>query len=186
MSYHFEKTFKKDDLHELTNHEFEECTFLSCDFSGNNLNGSSFTDCTFLHCDLSNSKIINTSFKECTFSSCKILGLHFDDCNRFLFALHFKDCVLNFSSFYQMDLKDSSFVHCQLQEVDFAGADLSNLHLDSCNLPGATFEKTDLTSANLSSSKDFTIDPENNTIKRATFSQANIYGLLDKYDIIID
>ena len=64
--------------------------------------------------------------------------------------------------------------------------DLSLSVFSNCDLAGAMFENTNLENSDLSSSFNFSIDPENNRIKKAKFSTSGIKGLLDKYDIIIE
>jgi hypothetical protein len=53
-------------------------------------------------------------------------------------------------------------------------------------LTGARFENTIIEKADLRTSYNYSIDPENNRIKKAKFSLAQIAGLLDKYNIEID
>jgi fluoroquinolone resistance protein len=50
----------------------------------------------------------------------------------------------------------------------------------------AIFENTILENADLSTSSNFSIDPETNRIRKAKFSRLGIVGLLDKYDIEIE
>ena len=58
--------------------------------------------------------------------------------------------------------------------------------LDHCNLERATFDQTILEKADLRTSYNYSIDPENNRLKKAKFSMEGISGLLDKYDIEIE
>ena len=71
-------------------------------------------------------------------------------------------------------------------EVDFTEADLTGALFDNCDLSQARFERTNLEKADLRSSRNFSIDPEINKIKKAKFSIHGITGLLDKYEIEID
>ena len=112
-----------------------------------------------------------------------MLGLHFEDCNGFIFSAQFDNCVLNFSSFYKRKLKKILFKDCTLQEVDFIESDLGNALFTNCDLKGAKFENTILERADLSTAFNYSIDPGINRIKRAKFSYPGVIGLLDKYDI---
>src|ERR1035441_6962702 len=98
--YFEEKTFEKEDLTQtpLDTGEYEQCTFLNCDFSNGDLSNSTFYKCNFIECNLSLAKLKNTTFNEAHFKDCKMLGLHFDDCNNFLFAINFDHCILNLRS----------------------------------------------------------------------------------------
>jgi fluoroquinolone resistance protein len=131
-------------------------------------------------------KLTKTAFKDIKFKTCKLLGLHFSDCSDFLFSVDFDDCILRLSSFYRLKLKKTKFKNSNLQEVDFVEADLANAVFENCDLSGATFEDTILEKADFRSSRNYSINPEVNRIKKARFSIAGVSGLLDKYDIIIE
>lgn len=180
------ETFSKIDFknNELDK-EYEDCVFDLCDFSDVKLTDISFIACTFKDCDFSNAKLNNTSFKDVTFQQCKMLGLHFDDCNKFLLEMRFENCTLNLSSFYQLKLKSIQFKDCQLQEVDFSSADLTNAQFLNCDLAHATFDNTILEKADLLTAINYAFDPEVNYIKKAKFSRESVIGLLVKYDIDI-
>lgn len=115
-----------------------------------------------------------------------MLGLHFSDCNTFIISLDFKDCHLNLSSFFKLKLKRTKFINCSLQEVDFAEADLSASLFSDCDLLGAVFENTGLEKVDFRTSRNYSLDPDLNRIKKAKFSMPGIAGLLDKYDIDVE
>lgn len=165
--------------------EYENCFFNGCIFSNTDLSGITFTECTFNGCNLSLAKLTNTGMRDIRFIDCKLLGLHFEDCSDFLFAVQFDKCILNLSSFFKQKLKKTIFKNCSLHEVDFTESDCSNAIFDHCDFIGAKFEKTNLEKADLITSFNYSIDPENNRIKKAKFSIEGIAGLLDKYDIEI-
>jgi uncharacterized protein YjbI with pentapeptide repeats len=85
-----------------------------------------------------------------------------------------------------LKLKKTRFKNSNLSEVDFTEADLTNSLFENCDLSGARFERTILEKADLSTSHNYSIDPELNKIKKAKFSILGIAGLLDKYDIEIE
>lgn len=180
------EAFSKIDfkVHELAK-EYEECEFDQSDFSNADLSDIIFIECTFKDCDFSNAKLSNTSFKDVTFQQCKMLGLHFDDCNKFLLEMRFENCTLNLSSFYQLKLKGIRFIDCQLQEIDFSRADLTNAQFHNCDLAQSIFNNTILEKADFRSALNYTFDPELNYIKKARFDKESIIGLLAKYDIDI-
>ncbi len=131
-------------------------------------------------------KLVKTSFQDTKFKDCKLLGLHFFDCNSFLFTVDFDNCHLNLASFYKLKLKKIRFKDSSLHEVDFTETDLSNSIFDNCDLSRTIFDSTILERADLRTSFDYSIDPELNRIKKARFSTAGVAGLLDKYDIDIE
>ena len=55
-----------------------------------------------------------------------------------------------------------------------------------CELAGATFDRTNLEKADLRTAYHFIIDPDNNRIKKAKFSESALSGLLTKYDLVIE
>lgn len=183
-----EKTFEKADFTEnaLPKGDYENCRFINCDFSNSDLSNVNFADCEFSGCNLSLAKIPKTAFKNVKFRNCKLLGLRFDSCNDFLFAVYFENCILNISSFYKLKLKGTNFINSSLQEVDFTLSDLSNSLFDNCDMARATFENTVLNKTDFRTSYNYSIDPELNRMKKAKFSLAGVPGLLAKYDIEVD
>lgn len=182
------ETLEKQDytILALSKGDYENCLFSYCDFSSSNMSAVNFINCTFSHCNLSLAKINQTSFRNVKFENCKLLGLHFEYSNDFLFEVAFENCLLNLSSFYKLKMKKTSFKQCEMHEVDFTETDLSAAIFDDCDLMGSTFEQTNLEKADLRGALHFSIDPELNKIKKARVSQATIAGFLDKYDLIID
>jgi len=182
------KTFDKSDftVNLPDKGEYDNCRFLNCDYSDADLSGFIFTECEFIACNLSLIKLGKTAFKDVRFKDCKMLGLHFEDCSDFLFQVGFENCQLNLSSFFKRKLKQTSFKNTGLQEVDFTEADLTAAIFDQCDLSNATFDRTNLEKADFRSAFNYSIDPENNRIKKAKFSVAGLPGLLFKYGIDIE
>lgn len=183
-SYIADTTFKASE--QIKKGDYENCRFQHCTLPNSDLSGSSFTDCEFLHCDVSSSTLFDTAFKSVSFQESKLVGLRFEHCSQFLFSIHFQDCNLNLSSFYQMKPKAISFRNCKLTEVDFTEAQIPETIFDNCNLQSAIFERTDLKKADFRTSYNFLIDPENNNIQKAKFSSQGLPGLLYTYNLKID
>ncbi len=171
---------------EIVKGNYEGCVFKRCTFSGVNLSGFTFIETEFIDCDLSNVQISQASFQDVIFKNCKMLGLQFDQCNHFGFAVNFHQCLLNHSSFYEVKLNKSMFAGCQLLEVDFASADLGKIVIKDCDLSGAVFEFSNMEKADFRGSLHYSIDPERNKIKGGIFSMPEVLGLLDKYGIKIE
>lgn len=171
---------------QLPTGDYENCSFTNCNFAKTTLLKNTFIDCKFDNCNLSSANINGTSFQETSFTNCKMMGLRFEDCNQFLLTVTFINCILNFSTFYKVKLKNTRFSNCSLQEVDFTETDLTATDLGNCNLLQAVFDNTILEKADLRTAVNFSIDPERNKLKKAKFSATTLSGLLDKYDLIID
>ncbi len=165
--------------------EYEDCTFINCQLDQADLQSFSFSDCQFEMCDLSMANLKNAAFQHVKFKNCKLLGLRFEECNKFILTLDFEGCMLNYSSFYQLNLKKINFANCQLQEVDFTETDLTQARFDQCDLHLATFERTILEKADFRTAVHFAIHPETNRLKKAKFSTKGLSGLLTQYNILI-
>lgn len=188
MSFNEQKIFERINYSEnpLPKGEYDHCSFVNCNFSGTDLSGINFTECEFNGCNLSLTKTIQTAIRNITFKDCKLMGIHFARCNEFLFAANFENCILDHSSFYKRNLKNTKFINCILKEVDFTECNLSNSIFDHCDLLNTTFDNTILEKADLISSYNYAINPETNRIKKAKFSIAGAIGLLRQYDIEIE
>ena len=163
--------------------EYEDYQFVNSHFAGVNLSSIKFISCTFDGCDLSLANLQNSAFQEVLFENCKMLGLHFDHCNSFLFEVSFKNCQLNLSSFYGKNLKQSSFQNCLLHEVDFVESNLEAASFLNCDFLGSQFDQTNLVGSNLETSINYVINPEQNKINKAKFSYPGVLGLLQQYNI---
>lgn len=115
-----------------------------------------------------------------------MLGLAFDTCNEFGLSFSFESCQLNHSTFYKRNLKKIRFAGSRLEEVDFTECNLSEAIFDSCDLHNAQFDRTNLEKADFRTAFNFIIDPENNRLKKARFSNSGLSGLLHKYDLRIE
>ena len=182
------KTFHKIDFTQkhLEVGEYEDCQFIACDFSNSSFANIKFIDCKFQDCNLSMVILNGTALRDISFVHCKMLGLRFESCNKFFLSVNFDHCNLNHSSFYQVKIKKTAFKNSQLHEADFTEADLSASVFENCDLLHATFDGTNIESADLRSSFNYIIDPDNNRIKKAKFSSSGLSGLLVKYDIEIE
>lgn len=166
--------------------EYENCIFKDCTFSQGDFGGILFSECSFLGCDLSMVNLANASFREVKFQDCKLLGLHFDQCNPFLFDVSFSHCNLNLASFYRLKMKKARFDSCNLRECDFSECDLSSAIFNESDLLDATFDNTILEKSDFRNARYYQIDPERNHIKKAKFSSDGLSGLLLKYDLEIE
>ncbi len=187
MDYFFEQTYQQINAreHKLPMAEYEQCVFRNCDFSGADLNRFKFIDCRFMDCNLSMASLADTVMNKVVFERCKLLGLHWFQCDRFMFSVWFKESNLANGSFYNFNIKKTYFERCDLKEVDFSGADMTECKLKACDLANALFDNTNLGKADLSTAFNFSINPNQNKLKGTQFSRDNITGLLDVFQIKI-
>ncbi len=170
----------------LTHTEFDGCNFQNCDFSNTDLTESDFINCSFENCNFSNAKISGAGMKGVLFTGCKLIGNHFENCSDFLFSVNFKNCTLDYSSFFRKKMKKAKFDSCSLKEVDFTETDLSEAEFNNCDLSRAVFHESTLEKADFRTALNYAFDPETNKIKKAKFSLSGISGLLGKYNIDIE
>lgn len=185
MLYFIDQNFTKAQLLEspLQQGEYENCSFNELDLSEVDFSQYKFIKCRFTDCNLSLTRLSKTAFQEVQFKNCKMLGWRMDQCHEFGLSVSFEQCVLQHASFYKKKLARTRFENCQLQEVDFSECDLSHAEFVNCDLNLAVFSNTNLEKADLRTASRYTIDPEQNRLKRAKFSWPAVAGLLHKYDV---
>ena len=184
MNYSETISHLKEDTQKLNREEYENCEFIHCIFS--DLSNLKFINCAFKFCDLSNCKLNNSMFQYINFSDCKLLGINFSQAKDFAFALFCKNCNLEYASFDKKKLNKSVFENCKMHHVNFTQADLSKTSLLDCDLLEAHFSNTNMMGVDFTKSKNFLIDPNINTIKKAKFLAQDLEKLLFKYEIVVE
>ena len=187
MDYVEDQTFRQVDYtaSPLPKGNYEACEFIDCNFSKADLSHVVFIDCSFHECDMSMAKVHEAAFRNAQFKDCKLLGIHFDHCNEFLFEVAFDNCRLDLASFYQRALPKTDFTACSLKEADFVEADLRECSFARSDLSGAVFERTKLEKADFRGALNYNIDLEINSVGKARFSRDGLHGLLGKYNLKI-
>ena len=165
--------------------EFECCTFNDCDFSQCNFIGVVFIDCIFNDCLFSGAKINHVALRSVFFNRCKMEEVNFAMCDKLIFEVHFKECVLDFSKFYTLKIKGTTFIDCSLVAVDFMNTDLTEVAFDNCDLYRSEFAKAIANKSNFKKSYNYTIDPTKTKLKKAIFSLNEVKGLLFKHELVI-
>lgn len=183
-----DETFTKITADQLTGHSrnYENCKFINCDFSYADMYRLVFVDCVFDGCNLSLANVNDTGFQNIQFKHSKLSGVNFGKANDFLFEVHFEHCILDNTVFFKKKNKKARFNECSMVETDLTECDLTDAKFINCNLNRAFFDRTILKGADLRTSYNYTIDPDNNSIKKAQFSIHGLPGLLSKYDIKIE
>ncbi len=113
------------------------------------------------------------------------MGLDFSKCDKFLIGFNFKDSFISMSVFSYLDLNDISFNGCEIFESDFIETNLMNANFDNSDLKYSRFHKTNLSFASLENAKNYIIDPNQNNLRKASFSFPEVVGLLAAFDINI-
>lgn len=166
--------------------EYENTSFIHCDFTNARLNGVEFIDCIFENCNFSNASFDATALKNCIFKDCKMLGVSFSQTRDFGFEIHLKNCNLSFASFDKKKIYKSTFHQCNMEGVNFTQADLSKSKIAHCNFLDALFSNTNLSGVDFRTNTNFLIHPEANNIKKARFQSQDLHRLLAGYNILVD
>ena len=171
---------------ETTRSEFENCTFAQCDFSNGIFTASVFIDCIFTACNLTMAKLTDCLLNGAAFKDCKLLGVNFNDCVDVPFSVKFDGCIMDYCSFVKKKMKKTVFANSSMKGVDLSECDLTRSVFTNTDLMSAVFNRTILKEADFLTAKNFIIDPEINSVKKAKFSLHGIVGLLNKYDLNIE
>lgn len=169
---------------------FVECTFSSCSFNEAKLRHCHFNSCVFQGCDLSLSDITGSSFPSTQFENSKLLGINWTRASWSALSIGrppvFDKCLLNHSTFINLNLKGCRIVESTAREVDFRGADLSGASFRGTDLAGSLFNDTDLQGADFRGAYGYDIDPLENQLKGARFDLPEAIALLYSMDISLD
>lgn len=181
------KTIKSENFSKksLENHLFTSCSFTNCDFSESILRNAKFCSCTFVNCNLSLVKLDGCRFQDSQFIDCKIVGAEFFKCEKTFFTVTFKNCLLHYCNFSDLNMKSSSFKGSKLKECHFTNTTLAGADFSDVDLTGTIFHNCDLCKADFSTATQYNIDPQTNKIKKAKFSFPEAVGLLRGFDITI-
>jgi len=184
----YDKTYTQVDFSkkQLAGCEFAGCRFVNCSFSNSDLNGVDFVDCSFDDCNFMLVKLNETGLKGTRFKRCKLVGFDFSLCSDFLFQVAFDTCQLDYALFVKKKMKQTGFRHCSIVEADFTECQLAESVFDECILTGSTFYRSRLDRADFRTAIGFSIDPEENYLKKARFSHSGLIGLLGKYDLVVE
>jgi fluoroquinolone resistance protein len=84
-----------------------------------------------------------------------LVGVLFQNCNTFLLAFSFKNCILNLISFYQLKISNTRFLNCKMHQVDLTETEAKNTSFLNCDLKGSIFDTTILKNADFSTAFNF-------------------------------
>lgn len=165
--------------------DFESCIFTRCDFTQCDFTGVVFIDCVFIDCNFYGARINYVAFRDVSFRNCDFSEVNWAMVDPLLFIVSFTGCRMDYAKFYTLKLKGTLFANSSFIAADFMNADLTDVVFDNCNLHKAVFIDTVANKADFTTSFNYTIDPERNKLKKASFSKDGLAGLLSKYDLVI-
>ena len=174
---------------ELVSSEFHNCTFIRCSFTESVFRNCRFVNSVFRHCDLSLIQVPNSSFSGCRFEDSKIIGVNWTAAHwpatRLRDPIRFSKCAISHSTFIGLSLKGIHVRDCVAQDVDFREANLFQADFGGSDLAKSMFGNTDLTEADLSTARNYWIDPGQNVLKKTKFSLPEAMSLLHSLDIVL-
>lgn len=165
--------------------DFEQCTFKNLHLAKTVLAHANFVNCRFENCHLDLVVLKGTKLNDVAFVKCQLVGVNFEHCSPFAFAVGFQECNLDQSYFFNRNLKKTKLIGCSLKGASFINCDLAGAVFKDCNLESGIFVNNTLTQVDFSTSYNLTIDPEQNKLKKTKFSLHSLPGLLTKYDLVI-
>lgn len=115
-----------------------------------------------------------------------MIGLSFEGLNPFRLKMEFESTILDYASFYKLNLKQTKFIDSSLKSCDFSEADLAGAQFAGSNLMGATFVQSKLVNCDFRNAINYQINPSLNVIKGAKFSKDQIMGLLTSFGIKVE
>lgn len=173
-----------DCVEDIEDVAFYKCTFVNSNFQSRRLIDCSFDDCEFIRCNLSVIEIHSSVFTGVTFSDCKMVGVNWAGTGGFLSAV-FEGCIMHNNVFVDMNLSKYRFTSCMLSESTFSNTKLRYSVFDDCDLSRCQFHQADLTGADFSTSCNYYMNAEVNTLSKTIFSLPEAVSLLGNLDIVL-
>jgi len=82
-------------------------------------------------------------------------------------------------------MKNGEFLECIIRENDFINTNLTGSDFSDSDLQASKFQNTNLEKTNFVGAKNYYIDPTQNKLKKAKFSQPEVLSLLARFEIKI-
>ena len=174
---------------DLVSSEFYDCEFVRCNFVEAVFHKCRFVNCVFQHCDLSLVRVPDSTFSSTRFEDSRVIGVNWAQAHWPSTGLRdsvgFFKSAISHSTFFGLSLRALQIIDCVAQGVDFRESDLSQADFAGTDLSESMFINTDLTEADLSSARNYHIDPGQNVLRQARFSLPEAMSLLYNLDIVL-
>jgi fluoroquinolone resistance protein len=132
--------FANEIFHDLREKDYESAIFSSCSLIGTDARDAKLVDCIFEQSTLS-SLNVDGAVIQAKFVASKVEGINFFTAKRSLLSLSFENCLIRYSSFAELKLKEMKITGCTLQHVDFADADLTQADLSNSSFEHCAFSR---------------------------------------------
>lgn len=170
----------------LTEVDFKNIQFRSCNFSQAILHDCHFDSCSFTDCNLEMIKVGGSNFSDVRFEKSRMRGILWDGAGLSFHDIRFSNSDLDYSSFYGRKLDNHvTFDGCSLQETSFESTSLKNGKITNCLLRDARFTDAELSRTDFSHSSRVTIDLGSHKVKKPIFTLPEALCLFEQFDIEI-
>ena len=173
----------------LSDTHFEKVTFRQCDWQEIKVENCGFVDCVFEKCNLSLMEAKTTNFVNLKFIDSKIVGVNWAKIKSLLgISLSFERCILDYSSFAEVNFVKSKIKECSVKNVDFSKSNLTECDCRGSDFDGAGFGVAKLIKTDFREAKNYTIDilESPRSLKGAKFSHFEVENLLSTLNIVIE
>jgi uncharacterized protein YjbI with pentapeptide repeats len=120
------------------------------------------------------------------FRGSDLRGIDFEQAAEFGFEIECVGSRLDNCSFVRRKMKGASFKGGELRECYFAECNLSGAVFDECVMVGTTFERCDLSGADFRTAIGYVLNPVENRIAKARFSEHSLAGLVGGFGIVVE
>lgn len=162
---------------------FQNCRFESITFLETSWSAAHFTDCRFINCNLSLVKLLECRFHNVLFKECKLVGLSFYKCDKRFFSVGFDQCIIQGCNFSDVKMPKTDFKKCKIRETFFTNTDLTEANFSESDFNESIFHACLLSKANFVDAKNYAIDLQTNSVKKAKFSLPEAINLLKSFDL---
>ena len=188
MEEYFEEEFKGEVIEGKVIGKviYEDCHFKNCQFVGVTFQETIFRECTFQDCVWSLIKLNATRMQGVYFIDSKIMGTSFSQIHPLSPSIRFTGSKLELCNFVGLELKDFTLSESIATECAFWSCNLDEADFSKSQLQGVAFEDCSLKKADFRGAKGYELNPWENRVKGAKFSQPDVIGLLKGLSIDID
>jgi uncharacterized protein YjbI with pentapeptide repeats len=181
-----DQTFTSQEyLEKWSESHFFNCTFEHCQFKKTNWQNVQFRECVFKNCLIDQTLMDQCRLQQVTFEKCKLVGINFFKCTPTFFSIAFKNCLLHYCNFSDLKMPNSNFMYSKFYECHFNNTYLEKCDFSHTDLKNTIFHNCLLNKANFISAIHYSINPQTNKMKQATFSFPEAIELLRAMDIIV-
>jgi fluoroquinolone resistance protein len=163
---------------------FDTCRFYSSNLKECVFEDCQFESCTFINCDISLLQLKRSIFNGVKIDNSKAIGITWVDAENPL-NLQFNNSNISYCSFFGKNLRKINITDCIAHDVDFANCNLSGASFTGTDLLNARFVGTDLSLANFTDAVNYSINVQENNIKKAKFKLPEALTLLQSLNIIL-